>query len=414
MLDYLKDLQKSFSINTLLGSLFFFFILASWYTLRPLRNELAVQDIDNISILLAMVGVTMLVVNYVYSWVASLTNIRWLLVLCYIFLGSNLLIFMSLDFNSSPWIGRSFYVWCNIYSFFVVAIFWVVMINLFRGEQSTYSFGLISLGGTLGAAFGSRLAKLISATFDGSNIDIYAFATVVLLIIGLLVGLITINRIRSVAKSPIGGSASDAFRNLANSKQIQSIAIYMYLFTGLMTIHWITSAQIFANWTDDSSKRIALFADMELAVSLLAGFTQIFLTSFFLRKLGIKIILFSYGVIFAIVFIVYASAPLVVSAIVITIFLRVFEYAINKPAREVIYTHLKRTQRYKSSVLVDTFFARFGDFSGSIFLNLFKNFAVTFNFVPLLSIPFVALISFVGIKVSKIQSEDTKKGIRID
>ena len=55
--------------------------------------------------------------------------------------------------------------------FFVVAIFWVVMINLFRGEQSTYSFGLISLGGTLGAAFGSRLAKLISATFDGSNIE---------------------------------------------------------------------------------------------------------------------------------------------------------------------------------------------------------------------------------------------------
>ena len=127
------------------------------------------------------------------------------------------------------------------------------------------------------------------------------------------------------------------------------------------------------------------------------------------RSSGIKIILFSYGVIFAIVFIVYASAPLVVSAIVITIFLRVFEYAINKPAREVVYTHLKRTQRYKSSVLVDTFFARFGDFSGSIFLNLFKNFAVTFNFVPLLSIPFVALISFVGIKVSKIQSEDTKK-----
>ena len=39
-----------------------------------------------------------------------------------------------------------------IFTVFVVAIFWVVMINLFRGEQSTYSFGLISLGGTLGAA----------------------------------------------------------------------------------------------------------------------------------------------------------------------------------------------------------------------------------------------------------------------
>ena len=47
MNDYLDTLKQSFSKDSFLASLFFFFILSSWYTLRPLRNELAVQDIDN-------------------------------------------------------------------------------------------------------------------------------------------------------------------------------------------------------------------------------------------------------------------------------------------------------------------------------------------------------------------------------
>ena len=116
----------------------------------------------------------------------------------------------------------------------------------------------------------------------------------------------------------------------------------MFLFTSLMTIHWITSAIIFEEAIESSIERVALFADIELAVSLIAGVTQIFLTSFVIKRLGIKFILFSYGVIFSIVFIVYAFAPLLISAILITIFLRVFEYSINKPSREIVFSHLSK------------------------------------------------------------------------
>ena len=123
MSDYLNTLKQSFSKDSFLASLFFFFVLSSWYTLRPLRNELAVQDIDNISLLLAMVGIGMLFANIIYSWIASRTNLKQLIVFCYLFLASNLVIFINLDFSLSEWVGRSFYVWCNIYSFFVVAIF---------------------------------------------------------------------------------------------------------------------------------------------------------------------------------------------------------------------------------------------------------------------------------------------------
>jgi hypothetical protein len=99
MNDYLDTLKESFSKDSFLASLFFFFILSSWYTLRPLRNELAVQDIDNISLLLAMVGIGMLFANFIYSWVASKTNLKQLIIFCYLFLASNLVVFINLDFS---------------------------------------------------------------------------------------------------------------------------------------------------------------------------------------------------------------------------------------------------------------------------------------------------------------------------
>ena len=410
MNDYLNTFKKSFSKDSLLASLFFFFILSSWYTLRPLRNELAVQDIDNISLLLAMVGMGMLFANLVYSWVASKTNLKQLIIFCYLFLASNLIFFINLDFSSSVWIGRSFYVWSNVYSFFVVAIFWVVAINLFRENKAKQYFGFISFGGTLGAAFGSRLSKYIANNFsiipinggpEEVNIAIFALFTLVLLIIGLLIGLYCISKVKS-ENIALGGSAKDAFKNLFDSSDVRQLAFYMFLFTSLMTIHWITSAIIFEEAIESSIDRVAVFADIELAVSLIAGITQIFLTSYVVKKLGIRVILFSYGIIFSIVFLVYAFAPLLISAILVTVLLRVFEYSINKPSREIVFSHLSKNKRYKSSVLVDTFFARLGDFSGSIFLGFFKGTQIAFSIAPLIALPFALTISIVGSRISKI------------
>tara|TARA_S200000501_G_scaffold253622_1_gene237693 strand:+ start:32 stop:1273 length:1242 start_codon:yes stop_codon:yes gene_type:complete len=410
MNDYLNTFKKSFSKDSLLASLFFFFILSSWYTLRPLRNELAVQDIDNISLLLAMVGMAMLFANLVYSWVASKTNLKQLIIFCYLLLASNLIFFINLDFSSSVWIGRSFYVWSNVYSFFVVAIFWVVAINLFRENKAKQYFGFISFGGTLGAAFGSRLSKYIANNFsitpinggpEEVNISIFALFTLILLIIGLLIGLYCISKVKS-ENVVLGGSAKDAFKNLFDSSDVKQLAFYMFLFTSLMTVHWITSAIIFEEAIESSIERVAVFADIELAVSLIAGITQIFLTSFIVKKLGIRLILFSYGIIFSIVFLVYAFAPLLISAILVTVLLRVFEYSINKPSREIVFSHLSKNKRYKSSVLVDTFFARLGDFSGSIFLGFFKGTQIAFSIAPLMALPFAITISIVGSRISKI------------
>ena len=66
--------------------LFFFFVLASWYALRPVRNELAVQGgIYNLPWLLIGVMIAMLLVNPIYSWLISRINQGKLILYIYSF-----------------------------------------------------------------------------------------------------------------------------------------------------------------------------------------------------------------------------------------------------------------------------------------------------------------------------------------
>ena len=129
--------------NTVLTSLLFFLVLSSWYVLRAVRNEMAVENYgqDFLLILLSITALTMLIINPIYSWIASRANFKKINTYCYSFLIFNLFVFIfysrSLDETDTAqaiWLGRVFYVWCNIYSFFVVSIFWVLVINIFRDE----------------------------------------------------------------------------------------------------------------------------------------------------------------------------------------------------------------------------------------------------------------------------------------
>ncbi len=60
--DEVFSLVKSFS--------FFFFVLASWYALRPVRNEMAIEGgIFNLPYILLAIVIVMGLINPIYSWV---------------------------------------------------------------------------------------------------------------------------------------------------------------------------------------------------------------------------------------------------------------------------------------------------------------------------------------------------------
>ena len=93
--------------------------------------------------------------------------------------------------------------------------------------------------------------------------------------------------------------------------------------------------------------------------------------------------------------------PSIVSVAIVTIALRIFEYGINKPTRETIFSSFRKNDRYKSTVFIDTFISRFGDLGGSSFIAVSKFLNIASNAAPLIAVPIAGYLSILGIKISK-------------
>ena len=404
--------------NTFLTSFLFFLVLASWYVIRGIRNEMAVENYgqDFLLILLSFTALTMLIVNPIYSWIASRKNFKKIITYCYSFLIVNLFLFIfysrsleESDVIQGMWLGRVFYVWCNIYSFFVVSIFWVLVINIFRDEKSRKLYGFIMAGGSLGAIFGSEISVRLSESYTQYGLELFALASSLLLFFAIILAIYLVNLNNSeVLVKKVGGNWSDAISNIISVKEVKSVAIYSWLFTALMTVQWISAIPIIESYSELSPDRIVLFNRIEQLVSPLTLFTQLFLTYFVISFFGTSLILIIYGILFIVVFLLYGLAPSVAVVVFSQALLRVFEYGFNKPSREIIYSQLGKKDRYKSTVFIDTFITRFGDLTGSIFVGIGKFAAISITIVPLLAIPFAGLFSFTGYKISKIFNDQPK------
>ena len=419
LISFLPTIEKNEKIILLRAFLFFFFVLASWYALRPVRNELAVQGgIYNLPWLLMGVMLAMLIINPIYSWLVSRINQNRLILYIYSFFILNLILFLTMwTFTAEEgriWTGRAFYIWANVYSFFVVSIFWVTMINFFSHTDSKKFFGIISAGGSLGAFFGSTVARYFSTEICGNTSisDIGPMSLIVFSIFSLLFAIFFSRtfkpRSSDMENSPkeIGGSSFEAIQNITKDPAIRNIGLYVILFTMLMTTSWMISLGIVEEWSKDPCERTGFFARIEQIVTPLTLLMQLFLASYILRRVGSLVVLSIYGVLFAVAFMAYAFYPTITTVMMVVISLRIFEYGLNKPTRESIYTKLKQQDRYKSTVFIDTFLARSGEVIGGWFVRGLVRTGIAVLSVTWAALPFALFISYMGFQVNKAVNDE--------
>ena len=419
LISFLPVIEKNEKIILLRAFLFFFFVLASWYALRPVRNELAVQGgIYNLPWLLMGVMLAMLIINPIYSWLVSRINQNRLILYIYSFFILNLILFLTMwTFTGEDgriWTGRAFYIWANVYSFFVVSIFWVTMINFFSHTDSKKFFGIISAGGSLGAFFGSTVARYFSTEICGNTSisDLGPMSLIVFSIFSLLFAIFFSRTFKPRAldmnNSPkeLGGSSFEAIQNIIKDPAIRNIGLYVILFTMLMTTSWMISLGIVEEWSKDPCERTGFFARIEQIVTPLTLLMQLFLASYILRRVGSLVVLSIYGVLFAVAFMAYAFYPTITTVMMVVISLRIFEYGLNKPTRESIYTKLKQQDRYKSTVFIDTFLARSGDVIGGWFVRGLVGTGIAVLSVTWAALPFALFISYMGFQVNKAVNDE--------
>ena len=409
----MKSLLKYFDRNTIFSGLFFFFVLFSLFIMRPFRGAITAQiGTADLTYFLLIVVLVMLFANQIYSALVSRIKESRLVFYVYSFFIFNLIIFAGLNYYlpENYALGATFYVWYNIFNFFVVSVFWARTVNSFDYKEGKKYFGIISAFGSFGAWVATQTVLLfLSDKF---------FLAMILGCLSLMLAIyfsnkttLTNQNIVQEKKDTFFRDLTEQFRQIKSNTLVRQLLSYVFIWTCLSTALYFFSIEIVSSVSSDRAVQTELFAQADAIAIPLTLFTQIFLTRFLLqsRLFGVSFVLIFYGAIYGIGFILmfgYFSGLLLSSSgallfLIIQALVRPYEYAINKPARETVYTTLEKSEKYKSTVFIDTFMNRFGDASGGLLFNSLLFVGLSISIAPLAIIPLAIYLSTVGNSISK-------------
>ena len=399
---------KSIDKNTLVAGSFFFCVLYALFVMRPFRSAMAAQiGTSDLTYFLLIVVLVMLLANPIYSLIVSRVKESRLVTYIYGFFILNLFLYAFINslYPDNHVVGVSFYIWYNVFNFFVVSVFWAKTVNSFQTDDSKKYFGIISAFGSAGAWLGSQSVLLFLA-----DLPVIAMLCAS---VGLMLGIVLSRSLNSVSSETIKKEnsgfvteLSEQFIQIKSNKLVRQLLIYAFLWTCLATSLYFFSLEIINKYSTDVVEQRKIFSLADSVVTPISFFTQLFLTRFFLENkfFGIKFVLISYGVLFSFAFFaisgymanILLSSSGVILFIILSAVMRPFEYAINKPARESVYTTLEKSEKYKSTVFIDTFTNRFGDASGGLLFNTLIILGLSLSLAPIAIIPLAIYLSMQG------------------
>lgn len=355
---------------------YFFCLLLSLYLLRPVREAMGIaRGADKLPWLMTTTLVVMLVANPLYAALVSRLPRRRFIPLVAHFFAANLLLFAGLFFglpgHGGSLLGYAFYVWLSVFNLFVVSVFWSLMADVFTEDQGKRLFGMISLGGTLGAVVGAAVTEGVNSGRWGFKVD--TAGLMLLAALGLELAVFCMLRLAALfqlsagagqqAREP-GPDFKAGLRAIAGSRYLQLICAYMLLFTVTSTFLYLMQGDIVAGSFASHAERTAAFARLDLWTNGLTLGVQLLLTSRLLRAIGVSGVLLVLPLLTLAGFGALALWPGFAVLALVQVTRRGLHYAVDRPAREILYIPLGPEERYKSKAFIDTFVFRGGDFLG--------------------------------------------------
>ena len=439
LIQRVADVKEQEIAAVIWSAAYFFFVLSAYYVLRPIRDEVAVAilegkpgRVDELSWLFTATLAGILLIHPVFTWLVCRLPRKRFVPLTYHFFVLHLLIFFLLYKRIDPthglWIGRVFYVWVSIFNLFVVSVFWSFMNDIFRPGQSKRLFGVVAVGGSIGAISGSTITSTLAGPLGPVNL---------LLVSALLLELacfaskrlerheaklasseaaeeptkqplpsaaveepaaqsppptVPANAVypyqapdsrwseppapantqeasgqsKASGEEPIGGNVMDGIANVIRSPYLLGIFGLMLFFTISSTFIYFQQTEIIAEvFANNRAGRTKLLANRDLVVNVLALVTQLFLTGRIVRWFGIGIALAFLPALGAVGFALLGVWPVLAAVMALDIVRRAANFAIQRPAREALYAVLPRADKYKAKNFNDTFAYRVGDQIGA-------------------------------------------------
>jgi AAA family ATP:ADP antiporter len=364
---------------------YFFCLLAGYYVLRPLRDEMGIAGgVRNLPWLFTATFFVLLAAVPVFGAVVARLARRLFIPLVYHFFVANIGIFwllLTLDLGTVH-VARVFFVWISVFNLFAVSVFWSFMADLYASEQGKRLFGFIAAGGSAGALLGPVLAIALAGPLGPTNLLVAAalLLEAAVLSAARLEGAAT--RLQSASPAPaaaarapadegLGGGWLAGIAMVARSPYLAGIALWVALLSLAGTFLYFQQANIVAAASDDPAVRTRIFAAIDLAIGILTILVQLAATGRLISRFGAGPAAAFLPLVFGLGFIVLWLSPMLWAVIAFQAAQRAANFAISNPAREVLFTVLERNEKYKAKNVIDLVVFRGADaVSGWLFAAL--------------------------------------------
>ena len=363
-----------------LSFVYFFFLLGSYYILRPLRDAMGtVYGVDDLEVLWTYTFIFSFIAVPVFGFFASRMRLSALLPWTYGFFVINILIFYVL-FEHMPenrTLAGVFYCWTSVFNMLIVSVFWSFMADIFSRQQAKRIFGFVAAGGSVGAVAGPSLtAVLVNYVSTNTLLPISAFGFVIAIAVVILLerekaamaasGALAGHDFQptQLAKK-LGGNPFSGFSLVVKSPYLTLIAAMVLMLTWVSTILYFEQADHISKAFATREARTQAFALVDVAVNVGAIMIQLFGTSRLVLRFGITSALMLVPALMLFAFVGVAAVPLLSMLLGVQIVRRVAEYAVARPGREMLFTVVDQESKYKAKNVIDTVVYRFGDLSSA-------------------------------------------------
>jgi AAA family ATP:ADP antiporter len=346
---------------------YFFLLLAGYYTIRPLRDSLAAGlGSDQIKYLSTSVFFVMLAIAPVFGWLVARIRRRVLVPSIYAFFALQLFgLSLLLDARPhDPNVARGFYVWVTVFNYFVVAVFWSFMADVWREEQGRRLFGVIAAGGSLGGLTGPWLTGTLVERVGNDGIALLACGFLTATLVAIVALEWHVQRAAAGAggglrsDEPVGGAILAGLTRLARTPFLLGIAAIVGIGSLLGMFVYIEMARLVAEAFPTPEARTQFFAERDTWINGLAVLLQFFVVGRLTSWLGVRTALTAVAVLAVASFVAVALMPMLTTLVVVSILQRALEFGVGKPARDMVYTVVDVETKYKVKNVIDTAVAR--------------------------------------------------------
>jgi AAA family ATP:ADP antiporter len=395
---------------TLSSFLFVVVLMSAYYILRPVRDAMASDWTDaEVSWLWTLNFFISTAVVAVYGIAVSRFRFRLLVPGMYGIFALTFVIFYVLASTTADrtLIDKSFYVWVSVFSLFHISVFWSFMSDLFNKEQAGRLFSIIAAGASVGGLIGPSIPSFFSASLGTDNLMLIASLMLVLPIpiIFYLQSLksSTLHNEDLALKSPtatIGGNPFAGFKMFFSNPYLLAIGFFIFLYTGISSFVYFELKNLLSELT--RAERTAVWAQMDLAVNTLSILTGLFATGRIVSRFGMPVTIALVPVLICIGLLVLAISPFMGAVVTLQIIRRAGNYAVTRPAREMLFTRVDRETRFKAKPVIDIVAYRGGDMLMAwLFTGLTQGLGLGLAAVAIVGAGIAALWSLVGIYLGR-------------